>query len=377
VAISLTDLLKGATRDALLEQAILFLRMQGFPLTGWQPGNALRTLVETYVELKSELLRVVQVLGTGGFLDYADGPTTAEGDGWIDLLLRELFDLERKPATFAIHSVVMQDVGGVGPVSVVAGQVVALGPSGLEFVSYADATIPLNGSAVVPFQSRSPGAVYNVPINSITTLGTDLPGVAIGNPPIGTTGTSLIEAGLDRETPAEARVRAKARWARLGTGTTKASYTSVLLDSSNDIRRVSVLENTPTAGKVTCYVASPSGPAPALALAAAAAAVEQMRPLAVQVFVLNATPVTVTVSGTVLCRVGATGVAAAEVTSRLLAYQATLGLGDKLIRSRIIEEIMATEGVNNVSLTLPAGDITPTIGTVLVLDNQLFFGEGT
>lgn len=377
MAVTLTDLLKGADRDTLLARALLFLRAKTMPVMAWQPGNPWRTLLELLVELAGDNLRSIQLTGTGGFLSYAEGPSTPEGFGWIDLLLWELFDLERKPATFAVHELTLADVASVGPVSITAGQVVALGPGALEFTALADATVPLDGSVKVNFQARSPGSAYNVPVGTIASFGTDLPGVSVVNNAIGTTGTSLVSAGLDRETPAEARVRARARWSLLGRGATRGAYQATLLESSNEIRRVVVLENTPSDGKVTAYVASPSGPAPQAALDAAVAAVETMRPLGVQAFVLNAVAQTVTVSGTVFCKTGRTAEAQAEVAANLLAYQSTLPLGDKVPRAQVVEEIMRPSSVNNVDLLQPVADVTPGAGNVIVFQNILAFAEGT
>jgi hypothetical protein len=377
MAVTLHDLLTGTTRDALLRRAIAFLRLQRFPVVGWQPGNPWRTLVELVVELTGDVLRAVELLGAGGFLDYAEGPLTPEGEGWLDLLLRNLFDMERKPATFAVHAIAMRDAAGVGPVPVQAGQVVALGPGGLEFVALENATVPLNGEVSVRFQARSPGALYNVPVGAIAALGTDLPGVQVFNAAVGTTGTSLLSAGLDRETPAEARVRAKARWARLGTGATRAAYLSALLDAANDIRRVAVLENTPSAGKVTAFVAAPAGPAPQAALDAAKAAVERMRPLAIQVFVRNTATQPVAVVGVVTCAPGQAARVEADSTARLLAYQATLPLGAPVVLAQLVEEIMRPDGALNVTLLQPPTDVTPASGYVLVLELRLAFVEGT
>lgn len=366
MAASLADLLAAVSKDDVLRAQLSLLASQNLPVTAWQPGGVARALVEVDAEILADLTRSIHLLATAGFLGTAQGP-------WLDLKGESDYDEPRKPASLAVGKIRLQDAAGVGPVTVNAGQLIAVSAGGLEYANTAGGTLPLNGTLDLAFAARGPGAAYNVPNNTITRLGTDLPGVAISNVPQGSTGTWLTTSGTDAESDEQYRDRCRRKWAALGTGANADAYRYFALEADATLRKVQVAENSPGGGQVTVYVASQAGPPTAAALAAATAAIELRRPLGVRAYVNAASAYAVNVTGTVNARAALLERAKAAVAANLLAYQARLGIGDPVYAPQVVEEIMSAEGVVNCSLAAPTVDVFVPAGSVAAFVNGLTF----
>jgi phage-related baseplate assembly protein len=348
---TLSDLLAVPTKDDTLDTLVGVAQLGGFPTASWQPGSVARTLYEGEALVLSDLASAIALVARGGFLDLAEA-------GWLDLLAANLFQLTRKAAVHAQHTVRLTAGAGVGPNTITAGDYwVATADRALRFVATTGGTLPLAGTLDITVQAETAGATYNVTPGRIVEQVTPFPGVTVTNPG-GTSGTSLVVQGTDAETDEALRQRARDKWATIGSGSNIEAYRYWATTASSEVTRTGIVAD-PTTGVVSVVIAGPSGPVTAAALALVDAEVQAKRPIAVMANVVNATPVTISVVATLRLAPGAGATAVrAAAQAAVDAYVRTTALGGTVYRSRIIDALHVS-GVSHVetAMLLPATDI--------------------
>lgn|GEM_PF-1088936 len=103
--LSLAELTKPLSVDDVKRSIYSVLAATGVTTTAWKPGSVVRTLIAGVAVVASGLSNLTALLAQSGFL------STATGD-WLTNVAREVFAVERIPATFATTAVTFVNSGG-------------------------------------------------------------------------------------------------------------------------------------------------------------------------------------------------------------------------------------------------------------------------
>lgn len=347
--VALTDLVKIATKDEVLDTLVGFLKLGEFPTTSWASGSVPRELVEKFALLGSNWSSLVSKIAKGGLLELAEGD-------WLTLYAASSYGLIRNDAVFAEGEIVFTDAGGA-PITWAAGDLIAESTTGTRFVNTTGGTLNAAGTLTMSFRAESAGSAYNATDNTITTLATPVAGVTLTNAPIGSTGTWLTTSGTDEESDSALRERCRTQWGAIGSGGNADAYRYWARNASTQVTRVSVVENYPSAGKVTVFLAGSTGTVSASVVTAVNTYVQTRRPLTVTVYVYGASTIAVTLAGTVTySSTVSLATVTAGVNAALLALQSAKGVGDDVYLSEIYEAIQGVPGVLHATLTAPIAD---------------------
>jgi uncharacterized phage protein gp47/JayE len=365
---TLGDIISGTTTAQFLARIVALFRLAGFPVAAWQPTALPRVFTESLAAGLADLSEMIVAIAKGGHL------STAEKE-WVDLTGEDVYDEARKPAEYTEGVVVLSDPLSEGPFVLTAGAVwLSTGGRSIRFVTTADVTVPLGGSAPVAVRAEHAGDAYNVAPNAIEEVlvpgGT---GLAVANPIDETTGTWITQQGTNTEEDGPYKLRCRQKWATLGSGSNDAAYLYRATTASPEVTRADVWGD-PETGKVYMTIAGPAGPVSAEAYDAVAAAVEAKRPICDRVILTNGVALPSNVGGTIYLESGASPEATlAAVQAAVEAYYRGRELKRPIYRSRVIEIIMSVPGVKDLTLAFPDANFTPALPAVPVP----FFTLGT
>lgn len=266
-----------------------------------------------------------------------------------------LWDVLRRAAVAATGSVTFSGTAGV----IVPAGTELRRADDTEYVLLADCTIGVGGTGAGSVVASMPGAAGNAA--AATTLALIEP--VAGVQPSATVGAGGLTGGLEIEDLESLRARTRERLREPPAGGAEADYkawTKAVVGET----RVWVRRATPLPGWVTVLFLLPDGTLPDPAtVAAVAAAIETQRPVTAT-GINVAAPVAQLVDFTI------------DLSPDTLASRqaVTLALGDLLVReaepggtlprSRIIAGISAADGEYSHVLSVPAGDIVTSAGTI-------------
>lgn len=347
MALTLQDLLNPPTLAQLEEQILGLLAAAGFPITSWRPGDVARTLAKMVARGLLELATLISDIARGGFNSYAPPE-------WLTLLARELYENERRAATFAQGSFTLTLTSALaGPYTLLPGQLWLTwngrryrNTTGTPFgspLTYPD-PVTLN------FKAESPGVLSNAPDNALALL-TPLAGAVVS-------ASVVTIQGADAESDDSLRARNQGKWGSVGPAANDDGYATWARQASAEVTRVLVQANTPSSGKVRVIVAGSAGGLSGGTLVTLNAFLEARRPLCVIVEALSAGEQALAVEGTVRITSGHpnAGSALAQATDALLALFAKLPIGGVVRLSDLYAAIEAIPGVDSVLLSAPASD---------------------
>lgn len=355
------------------------LAVSPLSVTAWQPGSALRTIVEIEAQSLSDLDALIAGIAAGGLTATSTG-------AWLDLLASNVYQLTRNQATFAFGVVQLVVATGSGPYTVPIGGMWFADIAGHRFTNTAQITLTAGPQTLgaVPVQAEFAGSAYDVGNGAITIIqaGT-LPGVTVSNPDPGT-GTWITTAGADQESDSALVSRCIARWPALSQSAGTAAVYDLWARSAEQaaglgttITRTRVQPDPSVAGQVDVFLATATGPAGAPSVTAANSYIQQRIPLVSTAIVQAASASAMTVAGTVNFFSSKTTAALvqAAVQAALQAYIQNVALGldaggtIKVYWSEIEAVCGTVFGVRNVVMTLNAGtaDVALTLGQVSTL----------
>ena len=292
-------------------------------------------------------------------------PQTAVG-GYLDMHAQER-GLTRGAAEKAHGTLRFYlDEERTADLSVPAGTV-CMSVSGAEFVSAEPGIIPAGETYCdVAAEAVDAGAGGNIPALAIRYI--ELPPSGIS----GVTNTQAFSGGCSAETDEELRSRVLASYRALPNGANKAYYESRVLGVSG-VESVTVIPKARGLGTVDVYFATQSGIPDAGMVTAVQDLLDGEREICVDIEVSAPTPVTVNVAAVVETAGGSDFAAvSAAAENAVRACFGGKGLGKNLYRAKLSAAIMAVEGVENCTVTLPAADVEidetelPVIGTVTI-----------
>lgn len=230
---------------------------------------------------------------------------------------------------------------------------VCMTANGTRFVTLAPAVIAAGtGSGDAPARAVEPGVRGNVSAGEITLLSALPVGVVrCGNP-------EAFSGGSEAEDDASLRARLLESYLRLPNGANAAYYEQEAMRFGG-VASAAAVGRARGLGTVDVYIASEDGAPGEALIEQVAEALEERRELAVDVKVLAAAVQTVDV--TAALTVGE-GYSFSEVKPRAeAAVRACLGggqMGKSVRTAKLIAALCGVDGVENVRLNAPGGDVT-------------------
>lgn len=333
---ALSDLIRPRTREQVVQRMLYTLGADpalgaNFAPTNYVPGDPLRTLLELAGEGITDVERLAAALAEAAYLQTALGE-------WLSLLAESHYAVTRQPSVFA--SGMLRLVAAPGnALSVPAGLIVGTA-SGLKYTTTSSTLVPAGSYADVPIRAEQPGAVYNVPVGTITMLHTPLPGLAVTN-----VGGWLLEAGADEEADESLRRRARLRWSELGGGATRDAYEYWAFTAHPSVDRVRILDEHPRGQGTVDVVIWGTGGLGAEVVAAVNDYIQPRRPVTADVQVYSATERAYSINLELYAPFGGRAAIEAEVIANLAALQRETPIGGTLYRAQIIEAAMLPAGV--------------------------------
>lgn len=351
MTIPLSLLLQPETAEQIEQRALDLLELAGFQVTAWQEGSAPRSLIQWGAEVMADVWLSVYFIARSGF------GRTSRGQS-LELWGEDRFSLTKEQPTTTVGKATLTDVGG-GPHSIAVGGVVITTDSGKQYTNTDDGggTLVLNGSLELTFQAAESGAVYNVPNGTAMSLVTDLPTVT-ATLSVQPSGTWITTAGSDLENDKDFLARCLAQWGLLSVATPADYYAAKVRAAVPTLTRVRVKDDNPNGpGTVEVVVANSGGTATSGELLAADVALQAQRSVGSGALtVISAAATTVTIAGTVYVRSADRVAAEAAIDAALADYETELSIGDDVLTYRLIEILMAPDGVRDAVLTAPAAN---------------------
>lgn len=342
---TLTELLNPKTEDQYRLALVQLLAGAGFPVNDWHDGGVEKTKIYAVARALADLDagRIPQ-LAASGFLDTSGG-------GWLSKLVYSQYDETRKAAVFAIIPATLTAAPGRGPYTIQPGDIWAQTASGLRFFSLTGGTIPEGGALGVYMQAESPGAAYNIPNGTLTNLLTPFPGVTINNT------AGLFQAGVNEESDAALRERARLKWASIGYGATSDAYKFHALSSLPAVTKVRVLDQHPRGENTLDVIVWGEGGLSPSDVAAVNAYIQERRANTADVEVYAATARVIPIEGTVYVSAAMLAAAQSQAAANIATLQQGNPIGATAYLSAIVEALNTPAGVRNTDLTAPADDV--------------------
>lgn len=288
-------------------------------------------------------------------------PATAAGEA----LERHaaLRGLVRKEGARAVGVVAFRRSTPAGyPILIPAGTVVQSGgPEAMLFTTVQDVTMGASfTSVIVQVQAAEPGSQYNLKNGSITVMVT---------PPPGITQLAQITAcqgGTDPETDEELRARLLAACRNPAVGGSPGFYQSLAL-AQPEVGKARVLPVKRGGGTLDVVVYGSAGGLGANRVAALQELFAGQRELGIDVLVREAETIPVELEVSIQVREGWDyDTVASACRQAFIREMAALEIGESFPRARVFQMIMSQQGVQNCTVTLPAGDTTPGEDQLLV-----------
>lgn len=372
--IGFDDLVTPLSVDDAEASIYATLEMVGVTTTNWKPGAVVRTLIAIVALLVSALSVLCVTVAKAGFLDLSSG-------GWLTLVARYVYGVERQLATFASGSIVVNNTGGGNYGPFAPGALQFLAPSTKKiYVNSASVTIPALTSGIsVGVVAVESGTGSNALPGDITALQTPLNGVAITSP------SAVL--GLDEEDDPTLILRCKEKLGALSPNGPRDAYAffaraAVRQDGSAiGVKRVQITND--TNGNVNIYVATAAGAVPGIITdpttdlgAIQAALLLNATPLGVTPRAISATPIVIPITYSVFLY-NTSGLTEQQIKDKiaaaLVAMIPTQPIGGNVIPPSdgviYIDQIKAAIAgavaeIFHVVVVLPAADVVIPVGGV-------------
>lgn len=373
MALALSDLFVTLTRDEVLDTILSVASTLGLKTTAWQPGQPGRTQLVIVAQKIADWTATTAEIAKGGLLDEARG-------GWLTLLARSLYNVERNVAEAATGEVTLTDSTGSAQGPFPAGDLTfAHATTGKTYRNTGSVTIPASGSITIPVQADEVGTDSDAAPGAIAVLVSSLIGVTVTN--------AAAVLGADDEEDDELVLRCREKLGSLSPNGPREAYSYVcksLAETSSPITRTKVVAST-TTGIVTCYVATATGaPSGADATACDDAIDAYATPLCVTAQAVGASELVVPVTVEVVVKGSSLSSAAIQtlVGTALAEYFKQAPIGGYVIPPATsgtldLDVLVGTiygavSGVVRVTLSSPAADVAvaasqvPKLGAVTV-----------
>ncbi|GGM64146.1 putative phage protein gp47/JayE [Halarchaeum rubridurum] len=361
------------------------IRESDADITNFSPNSPERALTDDgFAGAFRALEHAKLAVQLSGWIAYAGGPITEDDltdlgidPDVVDLdLLNSLMEdadldalaarnsVTRDPGTYATGTIQITTASETTTVD--AGfRVTTDPPDALAFETTADVTPDAGATTVTaPIQALARGADHNVGSGTIQTMPSPPPGVEGVTNPTATTG------GENPETNAEFRERAQAAIVQNSGGGTTGGIEGGLASRFDgvDLGDVIVDEHR-NASPPNADVIVNGGPSDS----EVQAAIDELRPSAVEHTLVRPTLVTIDVD----VDLAGTGVDTDAVEAAVTQYLAGLGLGEDVIRDKLIQNVMNADGDIDSIDSLTVSDSSGTVSDDRAVADQAIAEPGT
>ncbi|MBC8400385.1 MAG: baseplate J/gp47 family protein [Candidatus Marinimicrobia bacterium] len=338
-------------RDELIQGVV-----ESTSITNLNPGSVIRTILETIAKGMSDLYELIHTVTRAGFIQTAEGK-------WLDLKVRELGLLRKQGQKASGYITFYRDIPKDDNITIPAGTIVKTGKNntGEEYRFKTIDEVILSASEIEVFtlmEADQVGSEYNVGKETITKVTTHIAGingVVNKNVNIGAGSRSWqVVVGTNTETDDDLRNRAIYRWDELGVGGTADAYRSWAL-TVDGVKSVQILDDFPFGpGTVGMVISAENGlPTPEL-LEQVHDIVKKRKPLTASVHVLSPKVKLVDIELSVE-RFSSFELSDVEerVRQRVMNMNSKLMIGEHLVLSRVVSDIMQVDGVYSVDIIKP------------------------
>lgn len=249
MAVNLSSLLIKETKSAIYTTALAVALSIGLPVTTWHAGDPTRSQYYILAEILSTLEEVVANFIASGFLDYATG-------AWLEILAKQVFNVDVPAATFATTKVTLTNTGGglypINPGDLTFKNTV----SGKTYHNTSGGTLASGPGTtlVIDVEADEAGSASSAAAGEITTLVTGLLGVTCTN--------ATAAVGVDKQDEATTRQQCRDKLGSLSPNGPKEAYSFVARDKklsgTSAVTKVRVYGDNDT-GDVTVYLAGANG----------------------------------------------------------------------------------------------------------------------
>lgn len=209
MALPIDQLTKALTKEEVEQSIYNLLSASGLPITSWQSGSVVRTIIGVFAETFSVWTGIIAKLNKAEFLDLAEGI-------YLTLLAYYVYNVERIPPTFATGFVTLTNSGG-GIYPQDPQDLIFVNPTTKKTYTNTGAfTLNGNTTLIIAIRATEEGKASSSTPNTITEMVTKLNGVSVTN--------ALSVLGNDQESDANLRQRCKDALGALSPNGPQAAY---------------------------------------------------------------------------------------------------------------------------------------------------------
>lgn len=337
-----------------IAKAAALMRTSKLSEKSFAAGNMLDVAAGLSSALAEEVERLAVALHLKTFIQTAEGAD-------LDALALDHFGLERQDGVAAVGLVDFTRLSAPSNLLIPSGTVLLAGE--IRFLTAADALLTGLSLSGVEARAESLGETGNVEAGTITALGSgqSLPSdLTVTNP-------AVFSGGLSAETDTAFRDRLLAFFPTIRRGTVLALETGA--KSVAGVVEATVDES---AFPPTVYIADASGGANATLAATVKTELDNWRAAGVPVNVVGATVVNQAITLSLTFRAGFnTSTVREAARNAVVAYVNGLSIGQTLYRSKIAAAALSVNGIDDATVTNPAGDVAPSASQVLRTSSSL------
>lgn len=345
--LTIADVLEPPSKDQLKEDLREVVATDDFPVTNWQSGGVMRTLLELEAEVLSDLVaQAIPILVGQAFADSAD-------TDWLRALAIGAYGLTPGSATYPSQAVTLACATGFGPYPIAAGALVAVDPAGRRYIAITGGTLSGGGTLDVTFTAETPGAARAL----VSALSSPLPGVTFAD--VGIAIISLVpQFGADEESDPALALRCQSRWPDLSLVPADDRLVRWAKAASTEVTRVRLDADFPNPGGIVVTVAGPSGAVSGGAVTAVQAYFDARSPITDYNTAQNATNLAIDAAGTVTVTAATEAAVQAAANAAWVAYLMETQIGATVFLSRLIQAVMDAGARDFTGATLNAnGDV--------------------
>lgn len=345
--IALEDLTKPVTVDEAKATIYAVLAQLGCPTTGWAVGGVVRAIVATVAIIVAAFSRVIAELVRGGFLSMAR-------KNWLTLHAKEVYFVDRTPATFASGQLKITKTGGsIYPLGI--GDLIVRNAKNKTFRNTEAIKLEAGDHTYyVGIQATEAGSASTSAAGTITSLVTSMLNVSVTN-------ESAI-VGTEEESDDSLRFRCSGKIDAMSPAGAREAYEYAAKSCGQGVTRTKVYGQD---GLVVVLVASDSGSLTSSALAAVDAEIQsKVVPLGVTASVINVVNKEIAVQSVVrvyrACSLSETSLKDAIVKALdQWISGCRIGGDEGLIHLEMLQHIVAAvdSSIFHVALSSPSGDV--------------------
>ena len=333
---------------------IALLQRPGFPVTDYESGGGLRTLVELEAAVISDLLDAITAQVAGTLLESSDGE-------WLDVLSHGWYGLDRAEAQIAKQQVTLTRVAGTGTAYAISALNAFVASDGTRYLASTFGTLAAGGTLTIDATAESPGAARGL----IARLDPPLPGVTVTGAII-KVDSGVPQYGADGEGDAALIARCQARWPSAAVDdSTPDRLEKWARAGSPEVTRVR-LDPIGFPGGVLVTIGGAAGVVSSGAVLDVRAYIAERAPITDYILTSTASAPVVLPGGTVTVRAGLQATVSAAADAAWVAYLGLTQIGGVVYLSQLLKAVMDAGAVDftGVALDGVADDVSLASGDV-------------